>query len=231
MRTSILFSAHTNIDFQETREGVLRIPEVQAKIREAQRILDKLMGKPEDLAVHICCEDEQFWAKNKLRKIATGVVQLALLERWQKRNPQIEAVVGINSKESPLQVVTGEKSLADYIADNLSDEVVEESYTMEGELILCSGVKKANYIYFIKDHEANYIEGETSIDPEELVLTLYEEHGVGRFINVGPGENLIHSTDEGLIGYDLRVEDVISTDPMLLWFIQESKASPLALAN
>ena len=60
MRDALVFNGASNLDFQDIRSNVVRIPEVIARIREAQKLWDKLSTQALDLANFINSEDSVF---------------------------------------------------------------------------------------------------------------------------------------------------------------------------
>ena len=76
MRDVLVFNGSSNLDFQEIRTNVGRIPEVVARIREAQKIWDTVATQPLDLANFIGSEDISFLGNIKLKSFATAVVQV-----------------------------------------------------------------------------------------------------------------------------------------------------------
>src|SRR6185312_6535748 len=123
MRDALVFNGASNLDFQDIRTNVIRIPEVVMRIREAQQIWDSLATTSLDLANFIASEDSVFLGHIKLKAFATAVVQVGLLDRYLKSNKLPEYVVGTVNGDSPLLVALGKITF---------QEMVEQSSAVTG---------------------------------------------------------------------------------------------------
>src|SRR3954468_7812438 len=104
MRDALVFNGASNLDFQDIRTNVIRIPEVVVRIREAQKIWDSIATTSLDLANFIASEDAVFLGHIKLKSFATAVVQVGLLDRYLKTHALPEYLVGAVNGDSPLMV-------------------------------------------------------------------------------------------------------------------------------
>ena len=120
MRDALVFNGASNLDFQDIRTNVVRIPEVVQRIREAQAIWDKVSATPLDLANFIGSEDEVFLSHIKLKSFATAVVQVGLLDRYLKNHKMPEFVVGAINGDSPMKVAMGQMTFFELVSESLA---------------------------------------------------------------------------------------------------------------
>ena len=91
--------------------NVCRIPEVIARVRDAQDAWDKAIGG--DLASFLLTEDERFVVGPRRRQVAVGIVQLALFDHYHRAHRLPHYLAGPTN--GPIGVVLGMRSLTDYI--------------------------------------------------------------------------------------------------------------------
>lgn len=234
MRDAIVFSGVSNLDFQEIRTNVIRIPEVVARIREAQKIWDTVASTPLDLANFIGSEDAIFLGNIKLKAFASAVVQVGLFDRYLKHHTLPEFVVGICNGDSALKYAIGQMNFFDLVAESpaVSNVIQARPVAVAGDLPMLSGVHLAEYAVFQRDADGQYTRVKTELrELEKMVVELVDRHGVKRIVTVGPGNVIFGGRSHELASRDVQMLESIDLDPMLSWFWQHMKENRLAIAN
>lgn len=236
MREAIVFNGASNLDFQEIRTNVIRIPEVVSRIREAQQIWDKISIMSLDLANFIASEDAVFLSHIKLKSFATAVVQVGLLDRYLKTHTLAEFVIGAVNGDSPLQVAMGKISFFDMVAKSpalLGTANKVPTVASALDLPILAGVQLAEYGVFRKDEvtgEFERLKNETR-EVEKMIVDMIDDHGVSKLVMVGPGNSIFGKKVIDFTARDVQVLESIDLDPMLSWFWTNLKENRLAIAN
>lgn len=234
MRDALVFNGASNLDFQDIRSNVIRIPEVIQRIRQAQEIWDKQSGFPLDLATFVASEDNVFLGHIRLKSFATAVVQVGLLDRYLRNNKLPEFVVGASNGDSPLKVATGQISFEEMVATspsvtNLATRSLKPAGAGGLELPVLTGIQLVEYATFQKAEEDFRIVPCESRDMEKMVVELVENHDVERLIMVGPGHSIFGRKMRELTAREVQVLESIDLDPMLTWFWANLKEDRLAV--
>jgi hypothetical protein len=237
VRDLIVFNGANNLDFQDFRTNVIRIPEVVIRLREAQEIWDKLSPNPLDLTNFVASEDSVFLGNIRLKSFATAIVQIGLLDRYLKNHSLTEFVVGTVNGDSPLRVAIGEMTFHEMITSSaaLTGHSTRAGLTpiLGGELPILSGMQLAEYGVYKKDLARGTYQS-IAMDlreVEKLVFSLVEEYEVKKIVMVGPGSNLFGKTTLDLSDRDVQVLESIDLDPMLSWFWSRLRENRLLVAN
>ncbi len=237
MRDALVFNGASNLDFQEIRSNVIRIPEVVQRIREAQKIWDAEGGSPLDLATFIAADDSVFLGHIRLKSFATAIVQVGLLDRYIKQHKLPEFIVGASNGDSPLKVAIGKLPFADLVRTspsltNQATRVIKPVTGVPGlELPVLTGIQLVEYaIYQRAEGGYNQVQSDAR-EVERMVVELVESHDVERLIMVGPGHSIFGRKMRELTDRDVQVLESIDLDPMLYWFWTNLKEDRLAVAN
>ncbi len=236
MRDALVFNGASNLDFQDIRSNVIRIPEVIQRIRQAQEIWDQQSATTLDLATFIAADDTVFVGHIRLKSFATAVVQVGLLDRYLRHHKLPEFVIGASNGDSPLKVATGQITFEEMVATSPSvTNVATRTLRPAGggglELPVLSGIQLVEYSVFQRvDAEFRMVPSD-SRDMEKMVVELVESHDVERLIMVGPGHSIFGRKMRELTDRDVQVMESIDLDPMLTWFWSNLKESRLAVAN
>lgn len=116
--TGVVFAGRNGLDFLELRLGVVRIPEVSLRIREAQRILDSLDVERVDLMGSVVIDDDAFFRNIKVKAMLSAVVQVGLYDRLLRTQRAPEVLVGSSNGDSALLVCAGQISFEDMIRNS-----------------------------------------------------------------------------------------------------------------
>lgn len=236
MRDALVFNGASNLDFLEIRTNVVRIPEVVARIREAQAIWDTVSSQPLDLANFISSEDAYFLSNIKLKSFAAAVVQVGLLDRYLKTHSLAEFMIGAVNGDSPLKVALGQLSFFDMIAESPVlggvKLVAVPPLGAAGELPVLAGVQLAEFAVFRKGEDGEY--RRLSVDTrevEKMIASLVDDFEVRKIVMVGPGNTLLNHASSVIAERDVQLLESIDLDPMLSWFWSRLKETRLAIAN
>lgn len=116
MSDAVVFNPNNQLEFQEVRMNVTRIPEVMARVREAQAPWESALGSAAgDLASFVVTEDERFAAAPRRRLVTVGVIQVGLFDRFVRAHGEPRWLIGAG--EGPLSVVTGRRPLSDFVLE------------------------------------------------------------------------------------------------------------------
>ncbi|HMN67702.1 MAG TPA: hypothetical protein PKC28_04105 [Bdellovibrionales bacterium] len=239
MRDALVFNGASNLNFQDIRANVIRIPEVVQRIREAQAIWDKLSATPLDLTNFIGSEDETFLGHIKLKSFATAVVQVGLLDRYLKNHKISEYVIGAVNGDSPLLVAIGEMTFEQLVSESLAlspiprrQPTATTAQTPLGLPIL-SGVQLVEFAAFKRNPETGKYDRQASTmrELERMIVELVDKDEVNRLIMVGPGSSVSGKRILDLTARDVQVQESIDLDPMLTWFWAKLRDTELAIAN
>lgn len=235
MREALVFNGASNLDFQDIRSNVIRIPEVIQRIREAQQIWDANGGPALDLSTFIAADDSIFLGHIRLRSFATAVVQVGLLDRYLRHHKLPEFVVGASNGDSPLNVAIGKLSFAELVARSpaLTNQSTRALKPIPGglDLPVLAGIQLVEYSIFQMGEAGFQAVQAESREVERMVVELVEDHNVERLIMVGPGHSIFGRKMRELTDRDVQVLESIDLDPMLYWFWSNLKESRMAVAN
>ncbi len=121
----LLFSEKNSLDFEDVRQGVIRIPEVAVKLDEAQDIWDTKLAGDMHFRQLLCSDDETYFSNPAARALVLSVVQYGLYERFVKRLGHPEFLVGNLKGDSVLRTCVGERTFSEMIT--LSEAYKEAS--------------------------------------------------------------------------------------------------------
>lgn len=236
MREALVFNGASNLDFQEIRTNVVRIPEVVQRIREAQEIWDKVSMIPLDLANFIGSEDDVFLSHIKLKSFATAVVQVGLLDRYLKTHKMPEYVLGAINGDSPMKVAIGLMTFFELVSESAacstSRHQQKQPVTNALDLPILAGVQLAEHAVFLRNTEGVYERQASEFrEVERMLVELVDNHDVTKLVMVGPGNSISGKKILDLTARDIQVLESIDLDPMLSWFWSNLRENRLAIAN
>ena len=235
MRDALVFSSASQLDFQDVRANVIRIPEVVNRIREAQSIWDTASQQPLDLTNFIASDDSIFLRQIRMKSFATAVVQVGLLDRYLRQFELPEFVVGVINGDSPLRVAVGQAGFLELVTESPALGANPESgmrLVAPGGLPVLSGVQIAEYAIYRRLTSGTYerVPSEAR-EMEAMLLDLVDRFELNRIVSVGPGNALLGRKFGERTAREVHVLESIDLDPMLAWFWTGQRESRLALAN
>lgn len=227
VKNAVVFCGQGGLDCQELRVGVLRIPEVTLRLREAQQYLDSQGINQIDLMNFICSEDDVFLRDKILRSLSASIVQIGLRDRLLRSQKQLDFLVGSSSGESALRVCAGRMEFSSLV-QNAVEKWLSAHSAKVIPLVMDSSnsgstVGNGDYqAYSARVDEGGQIRY-TSVregisDLKQILSLLREEYGITRFISIGPAY-LLRPEDVSQFAMDeIEILDSIELDPMLGWF-------------
>ncbi len=235
MRDALVFNGASNLDFQDIRSNVIRIPEVILRIREAQSIWDTVSDLQLDLANFMGAEDSVFLGHIRLKSFATAVVQVGLLDRYLKSHKLPEFIVGVINGDSPMRVAMNQQSFFDLVSESPATGAEFEQQKRVGassDLPVLSGMQIAQYAVFRRSPLGGFerLSGEIR-EVEKMLIELVDQHDVRKLTIVGPGNSICGRRITDLTARDVQVLESIDLDPMLSWFWSHLKENRLSIAN
>lgn len=126
--TGVVFAGRNALDFISLRMGVVRIPEVSLRLREAQRILDGLDIERIDLLSIAVSDDDAFFRNIKVKSLLSAIVQVGLYDRLVRSQRVPDVMVGCVNGDSALLVCAGQKTFESMI---LSSAAVQSLAPLE----------------------------------------------------------------------------------------------------
>ena len=225
MSDAVVFNGLNSLDFQAVRANVVRIPEVAARLSEAQKLWDKF--SPEEFGFYnfLCSDDDSFLKNIHFKSLAAAIVQVGLYDRYTKPFRRPEYLIGCSNCDSALHVAVGQKSFADLILDSSAlnlqkNEGNVRTLTAVSEQPVLSGISLTEYQVYQFDHEASRYQAMDlkDMDINKLVRALIDNHSVHKFINIGPGNLLLMDLQKELALSEVQMMESVDIDPMLSWF-------------
>lgn len=231
-----MFNGASNLDFQDIRTNVVRIPEVVQRIREAQAIWDKVSTVPLDLANFIGSEDDVFLSHIKLKSFATAVVQVGLLDRYLKNHKMPAYVLGAINGDSPMKVAIGHMTFFELVSEsaacNTTRKPQQQPVANALDLPILAGVQLAEHAVYLRNAEGVFERQSSEFrEVERMLIDLVDNHEVQKLVMVGPGNSISGKKILDLTARDVQVLESIDLDPMLSWFWSNLRENRLAIAN
>ena len=249
-----VFAGRNGLDFWDVRLGVLRIPEVLGRLREAQRVLDETPDIAKvDLFCYVASGDEYFQRNIKLKSLAASIVQVALYDRFAKLGRRPHFMLGVSNSDPAMMVCAGARTFDSMVRESPALDTLRLATERPIEIVraaaeaapVLSGISLVEY----EALEAQPLEGAPEgsgqiawmpiasgfMDFKKIAAKLQEEHEATQFISIGPANTLLgcgqRPPTTGVSGLDLTVLDSIEMDPMLGWFWRDVRGQALALAQ
>lgn len=242
-KNAVVFSGRNGLDFYELRTGVLRIPDVTIRIREAQKIIDAGDSPKTDLLATISSDDEHFFRNIKMKSLASAIVQVGLFDRMMRTQRRPDYMVGNSNGDSAMHVCAGKISFQEMVEKSQALEA-SRAISQEGVVIpmalgatpLLSGLSLTEYSAL---HLQNRAEGgqeyvpvsQNSMELRKIIASLHQDQGTDRFISIGPASALRGSDYRAIGSGDVESLDSIDLDPMLGWFWRNVRPQASALAQ
>ncbi len=143
----LLYSGRRGLDDPATRISVLRIPEVSRKLKEAQRLVDEIIGASLkiDLYSYVQSSDSEFNSNASLKALVAATVQVGLFDRFVKYRSRPKFLVGPINGNSAMAVCAGMQEFRNFIenSDFCKENTLMARYTQQGTKL--TGVKLEEY--------------------------------------------------------------------------------------
>ncbi|MCB0342441.1 MAG: hypothetical protein KDD59_09350 [Bdellovibrionales bacterium] len=231
MTDAIVFNGANTLDFFNVRSNVVRIPEVMARLSQAQDLWDRNKSESFNFYNFIVSEDRTFLSSLKLKALCSAVVQIGLYDRYIKKFGPSSLVIGAINGDSALRTIVGEQSFAELVlGESVASTVASgpRAHLKLAEEPVLSGVSLTEYqVFRAADDElgeVSFVRTDYSdMEVTRLVTKLVTDENVNRFVNIGPGSLLLDRAQQELALYDIQMLESIDLDPMLNWFWSEVK--------
>lgn len=240
VKNAVVFSGRNGLDFGELRSGVIRIPEVSLRLREAQKIMDRLDVSSIDLMTVICSDDETFVRNLKLKSLLAAVVQVGLFDRLMTSHRRPDFLIGNCNGDSAMLVCAGRISFADLIessqalsslrpAEKVVSLVPSPEPVLSGILLTEYQAMEFGLNEFGQPGYEPVLDG--VMDLKKIIASLFHERGAVRFISIGPAAMLRGVDYQNLCSDEVESMDSIELDPMLSWFWRAMRSHPVAVSQ
>ncbi len=220
MEDVVLFNGINSIDFCDVRMGVIRIPEVSARISEAQEVWDSIDDSGFNFYNFLSSEDHVFLNNIKLKSLAAAIIQVGLYDRYRKRNKQPDILIGCVNGDSPLKVCLGDMTFAEMVLESNAVKVMSPVVPLfaEGSSPVLSGICLTEFAVFkVTEDDKSKVEAD-KMDIKKILDHIIDGHGAKKLVNIGPGSSLIEPHRSDLSMRDIQLLESIELDPMLNWF-------------
>jgi hypothetical protein len=207
--STLLFDLQGSFHFQEVRATLTRIPEVLQKMREVQVVLDQ-KSVPLDLGIFLTAEDASYLHHYRRKEFAGVVLQLGIFERYLKRHPLPENIVGVVNSISAARVIAGQMSLEQLVEETFRAPKSKEAADTLPGLPILTGIQIPKYQIFSRTEEGY---SPKSAEKADLVCVLHQLGNTEEVLEVGLSANGRRGT----------LED----DPSLTWVWDQVRGGPL----
>lgn len=239
MKNAVVFAGRNGLDFSELRMGVLRIPEVTLRIREAQRILDTTDLPKIDLFNVVMSDDECFFRNIKLKSLLASIVQVGLFDRYVKNQRRPDYMVGNSNGDAAMMVAAGLMSFEQMVRSSQALDTLKPSEKIVSLVVeaapLLAGLSLTEFRALQAVQTENGLAyqpiNQSAMEIGKSVGTLHTEQNVRRFINIGPAPAIRRPEFDAIGGEDIESIDSIELDPMLGWFWSSIRSASIAIAQ
>ncbi len=238
-KNAIVFSGRNGLDLHDVRTGVLRIPEVTVRIRQAQSIFDQMGFERVDLFNITASDDENFFRNIKLKSLVAAVVQVGLFDRFLKTQRRPDFMIGNTNGDSAVLVCAGLQTFEELVCksaalDTLRNPVERVVIPFAGEPApLLSGISLAEYRALrMGTSDAGLVRyeflGDAAMDLRKITSQIHQNQNVNRFVQIGPVGGALTGQDQNVESEDIESLDSIELDPMLGWFWRSMRGLQVA---
>lgn len=211
MVTAIVVGDLSVLDRYQVREAIVRIPEVGARLREVQYLLDQWTGHRVDVFTSLQQDDIGFSRSGSVRAAIVAAVQKGLFDRHLRKFGNAKYLIGPKGTIQLLRCLNGEISLSEL----LQRRFVEDIPVQINPLMFASNTQGNFDVIDLQTREVVDMPATTA---EGIMELLVEEHQVGRIVNLGPGYSLVRPQMVDPCHERLQLTETIEMDPQLSWF-------------
>ncbi len=235
MKSCLVFSGQSSLDFCDVRMSIVRIPEVLTKLKELQENWD-ILFKDSIFSVlnYTSIEDKIFHQNKDLKNLIKSAIQAGLYERHIKSVHKHQYIVGPKNKDSALQIALGTMSVRDLVFSYFEKEQDKKAPSAAASSLTTQLIGESMTIYCAyqwSEENLAFEEIEMEETSERAVYEkLAEDKGVRRYVNIGPGNEGLYQWYNEMAQRDFQYVESIDIDPMLSWFWQDLKEVELIAA-
>ncbi|MCB9073504.1 MAG: hypothetical protein H6623_07765 [Bdellovibrionaceae bacterium] len=216
MSSVLLFAGRSLLDKPGIRTHLLRIPEVSATLREAQRELDTDKGVKFDLVSFIQSEDKEFHSMSCWKDLVVQLIQVGLYKRLQKSMVKPKFLVGRTGNISAMDVCLGKQSLKGMVQTFKEQREQTLKNAQNQDTLVGQSLELFNLYVWNGD---TYLSSKSGKSAESLIEDVMKDHLVYETIALGLS---CETTPE--IANVTVVESLI-LDPLLNWIVPHLKSA------
>lgn len=220
MLEAVVFGGQNSLDFSEVRSSVVRIPEVSMRIEEAQNIWDKHCGSSFSFQHFLLSENTSFFNNINLKSLSLAVVQLGLLDRYQRIFHKPQIIVGNTQNDSATLVAAGLMTFSEMILKSQACSMLRPMSPLHNvnDVVLKGRMLPQFQAFQFGATGASESKGAADMKLHKVLTDLVAKQNVKKIIHIGPGFLERAEGIYDLQSYDVQIVESIDNDPMLGWF-------------
>jgi hypothetical protein len=209
MSSVLLFGGRSLLDKPGVRESFLRIPEISAVLKQAQKELEFVSGTKIDLMSFATSEDNEFHSNTLWKDLVVQLFQVGLYKRMQKSLIKPKFIIGRSGGISAMDVCLGKQSLLDVLIAFQSEMEMQKEANQSQDILVGQKLELSKmYIY----NGETYEEGIGGKSTQALLEEISKDNLITQIIALGISDTTV---DPSSI---FNVMNSIELDPLLSWF-------------
>lgn len=208
MSSVLLFGGRSLLDKPGIRESFLRIPEVSAVLKQAQKELEAT-GAKVDLLSFVTAEDNEFYANTLWKDLVVQLFQVGLYKRMQKSMIKPKFIIGRTGGVSAMDVCLQKQTLGQMLLA-FQAELETQQQAVQSQDILVGQKLELSKMYMYNGE--TYEEGLGGKSTQALLEEISKDHLITQIIALGVSDT---AADPSSI-YNVMAS--IALDPLLNWF-------------
>lgn len=216
MSSVLLFGGRSLLDKPGIRENFLRIPEVSAVLRDAQKELETSKWTKFDLLSFVHSEDMEFYSNTLWKDLVVQLFQVGLYKRLQKSLIKPKFIIGRTGGASAMDVCLEKQTLAGLL------DAFKEEIELKKQAETCQDILVGQRLELSKMYVLNGEAYEESIggkSTQSLLEEISKDHLIDQVIALGVSDT---SQDDSSI---FHVMDSLALDPLLNWILPHLKSA------
>lgn len=210
MSSVLLFGGRSLLDKPGIRENFLRIPEVSAVLKQAQKELDASKLTKRDLLSFVHSDDNEFHADTIWKDLVVQLFQVGLYKRLQKSMIKPKFIIGRSGGISAMDVCLGHQTLAGMI-ESFRTEIEFKAIAEKNQDILVGQKLELSKMYVWGPD--GYIESLGGKSTPSLLEEISKDHLIHQVIALGVSEMNVEESEV------YHVMDSLALDPLLSWIL------------
>lgn len=209
MSSVLLFGGRSLLDKPGVRESFLRIPEISAVLKQAQKELENTVGAKIDLMSFVTAEDNEFYGNTLWKDLVVQLFQVGLYKRLQKSMIKPKFIIGRSGGVSAMDVCLGKQTLSDMLIAFQSEIETQKQAEQSQDILVGQKLELSKmYIY----NGETYEEGLGGKSTQALLEEISKDNLITQIIALGISDTTV---DPSSI---FNVMNSIELDPLLSWF-------------
>lgn len=216
MSSVLLFGGRSLLDKPGIRENFLRIPEVSAVLKQAQKELDATKWTKFDLLSFVHSDDKEFHSNSLWKDLVVQLFQVGLYRRLQKSLVKPKFIIGRSGGVSAMDVCLGLQHLSGML-DAFRAEIEFKAIAEQSQDILVGQRLELSKMYIWSPE--GYQENLGGKSTPSLLEEISKDHLIHQVIALGVSEMNVEETEV------YQIMDSLALDPLLLWILPHLKAA------